>query len=110
MRFLGACFAFFRPRMIRALLLALAVHLVLILLLFFQLLLHRLFLLLLKLDRRGVFLVLGMCGARAQRKGQDQATEAQRENGGKSFHGIWAPAKYLHDSTAVPSQTLRSLW
>src|SRR5215831_1602912 len=109
MRFFG-CFALLGPGMIRALLLALAVHLVLVLLLFFQLLLHRLFLLLLKLDRRGVFLVLGMCGVSAHRRAQGEASEAQGKNGGKSFHRIRARTAFLDDSTLICPSGSGSLW
>lgn len=64
------------PGMIRTLLLAFPIHLVLRLLLSLQLLLHRLLLLLLKFDRRRIFLVLGLGRPGSRSNAEAQTAEA----------------------------------
>jgi hypothetical protein len=73
--------------MVRTLLLTFPVHLVLRLLLFLQLLLHRLLLLLLEFDRRWIFFVLGMSALST--RAQTPAAEAKNKNGGRYLHDIW---------------------
>src|SRR6476646_4156183 len=65
---------------------AFLVHLVLRLLLLLHGFLHGLLLLLLGVRRSGVFLVSGIVGSRADRKGGAQAANSQAESGSESVH------------------------